>query len=578
MQGGGEQFRVGSTGGVNWRSGSAFASFDYLDANPLSLSDRSFIDLSVASGEATLSNENESFSFLGSIKQDITNRISFSVDLISSSRNTISRGSGFGVASDSESKIDVNSFILNSQLTYELSDQIIASIFIDYAEEESSRIDLLDPSAESVDQKNSLYTLEAQLSGTAFNLPAGNLGFAFGVLHRVEENEAFSSNPAIPESLNADRDVSAVYGELLLPLVGPEMAFALGDRVDISVAGRYVDYSDFGSNFSPKLGLSWILNDELGARLTYSESFRAPSLRDTAPVNDSLAANLLPSSLFTGLPPQDPRLPAGTAAALIVGGAGSLSEETAEIWSTGFEYEPSWLPGLRLEASYFDIEYTDRIETVRGFDAIFNPTFSSLLDIDPSSERIGNLLELPQFRNFLPFEPTADDFDIFIGPLTVNLSRRDISGFDLIGSYERETRFGSLNTSFNLTHIDEYLAQLTSRAPAIDEVGSLYRPSALRLRSTTGLDYNGISGSITLNYTDEGATSIDSWLTVDLSLAYAPEAEVGLFVGSRISLAVRNAFDEDPPFVGTTIDGLNFDSANANPFGRVVSLQLRKAF
>src|SRR5690606_34779492 len=43
-------------------------------------------------------------------------------------------------------------------------------------------------------------------------------------------------------------------------------------------AGRYSDYSTFGSQFTPKYGLRWQVADELLIRATYAEGFRAPSI------------------------------------------------------------------------------------------------------------------------------------------------------------------------------------------------------------------------------------------------------------------------------------------------------------
>jgi iron complex outermembrane recepter protein len=44
------------------------------------------------------------------------------------------------------------------------------------------------------------------------------------------------------------------------------------------LAGRYSEFSDFGSNFSSRIGLFWSLTDSFSLRGTYSESFKAPYL------------------------------------------------------------------------------------------------------------------------------------------------------------------------------------------------------------------------------------------------------------------------------------------------------------
>ena len=79
-------------------------------------------------------------------------------------------------------------------------------------------------------------------------------------------------------------------------------------------------------------------------------------------------------------------------------------------------------------------------------------------------------------------------------------------------------------------------------------------------------------------YTDnfnDPSRSVDSWTTVDLTVAYNIGDEKGVFSDTRLSLTARNLFNEDPPFVDT-FAGLGYDSVNANPLGRFLSLQISK--
>ncbi|TXD62609.1 TonB-dependent receptor [Polaribacter sp. IC066] len=50
------------------------------------------------------------------------------------------------------------------------------------------------------------------------------------------------------------------------------------DKFLVTLAGRYEDYSDFGNNFSWKLGSRYKITDDITIRGTYSTGFRAPSL------------------------------------------------------------------------------------------------------------------------------------------------------------------------------------------------------------------------------------------------------------------------------------------------------------
>lgn len=56
--------------------------------------------------------------------------------------------------------------------------------------------------------------------------------------------------------------------------------------------------------------------------------------------------------------------PVRWAALGVLTGDAALTEERADIFSSGLECQPSFAPGLRVEASYFDISYRDRVESV----------------------------------------------------------------------------------------------------------------------------------------------------------------------------------------------------------------------
>jgi len=76
------------------------------------------------------------------------------------------------------------------------------------------------------------------------------------------------------------------------------------------------------------------------------------------------------------------------------------------------------------------------------------------------------------------------------------------------------------------------------------------------------------------------ATRVSPWTTVDLNIGYKFVQTSGPLKGVRITFNASNLFDRDPPFVayitGQYTNG--YDPENASPLGRVVSLQLTKAW
>jgi len=120
---------------------------------------------------------------------------------------------------------------------------------------------------------------EAYVNATlpVFELPGGTANLAVGGEWRKEEyqdqydslQESGVILGSAGNSAGGDRFVKAVYSELLLPVV---------KDLDVTLAARYEKYSDYGSDFSPKLGVEWKAMPELKFRGSVGRGFRAPSL------------------------------------------------------------------------------------------------------------------------------------------------------------------------------------------------------------------------------------------------------------------------------------------------------------
>lgn len=97
-------------------------------------------------------------------------------------------------------------------------------------------------------------------------------------------------------------------------------------------------------------------------------------------------------------------------------------------------------------------------------------------------------------------------------------------------------------------------------------------------RGGVSLSENGWTGAFVANYVDgyrdnlsTSNRDVDSWLTYDARLSYrwrhSDES------ATEFALDIRNLADGDPPFVNNA-SGLAFDTLNASPLGRVVTLQV----
>ena len=594
-----EEFSIGAAGGANWGTGGLFVGIQYLDAKPLRSSERDFIDVDVANPDGSLGAKSEKLSAAASVNQTIRDGLSLHIDALLTNRESESDQQQFGQLTR---RGEQEAIYVNTRIDYQLSSDLTAQLFFDHSSENFERSDSRDDfgSTTKLVYENELSVLEGRLSGSLLELPAGAASFAIGGLLRDEgfnQIDNFDRVDGGERTLSPERDVVALYGEALLPIIDDEMLFPLAQRIDLSLAGRYEDYSDFGSTFNPKFGVYWGVNDDFAMRGSYSESFRAPIMSNLA-VPREYFIFAFPTSFLTSVeaPPQDPRLSAGTTSFLFSsGGNPSLTEESATAWNAGFEYAPSFVSGLSVTVNYFNVEYEDRIESVNLLDPVQVPEFSSLAQIPPDialvnaifldSERPGGV----PLTNVTPItDISPEDIQVLIENGFQNLSQRNVEGLDLNVSYVRETDVGTFDASLNASYVFEYQARVTEQTGLAEQVDLLYRPIDMRLRGSLSWFIQGFTVFSAINYQDSYqdnindaiANKIDSWTTFDLTLSYDSEDRFGnkLLNNTVLSLSIRNLFDENPPSVATPLDGLNYDPTNADPFGRFVSVALSKRF
>ena len=110
------------------------------------------------------------------------------------------------------------------------------------------------------------------------------------------------------------------------------------------------------------------------------------------------------------------------------------------------------------------------------------------------------------------------------------------------------------------------------------------QPINLRFRTSVGWQFHGWGAQVAANFTNSYIDTesvpqrrVDSWTTIDVQLGYDfPDEPASWLRGVRITLDARNVFNVDPPFLNNQVTFIGYDQENANPYGRQLSLQLRK--
>ncbi|MCG8506629.1 MAG: TonB-dependent receptor [Sphingomonadales bacterium] len=432
--------------------------------------------------------------------------------------------------------------------------------------------------------KSGIWTGNIVSDGSLFQLPGGAIKLALGANLDKYSLDSFTDTGPLGIIETADqRDVVAVFGEILVPLFDEDNRRPGLERLIVSASVRYEDYDDVGDTANPKVGLIWGPIDGLDIRGTYGTSFRAPDL-----VELDIASN--GTFIF---PLSDPSSPTGSTLSLILNGNNSeLENETATTWTVGFDYAPPSAPGLSFDLTYYNIDFDNRISSAfsAGFGILFQEQrFTSAIIRNPTEAQIDEACDVG-----------GTNFDIGFGPCRttaigaivdfrlINAAITKTDGLDFNIRYRFDAgNIGRLNLHMGGTYIFSFDEAFGPTAPIAELVNTVGNPIGLTLRnSVIWDDQNGLSAAIYLNYSDsytdnvsDPERKIESWTTVDLTLTYRTEgrlANVGLN-DIRLSLSIRNLFDTDPPFVNNPL-GIGYDPENASPLGRFISFTITKTW
>ena len=436
---------------------------------------------------------------------------------------------------------------------------------------------------------SAIWSVGAKLDGPLFDLPAGVVRAAFGAEYRVERYKVYEQqylDTATPVTLPVPdipgpRSVAAAYGELLIPVVDAGMGVPGVRRLDLSVAGRFEHYSDVGSTANPKVGLGLSVVSGVDLRLAYGTSFRAPSFNDLRYGPGEV--------IYAAEPLTDPKSPTGlTNTLLLVGNSPTLKPETATTWNAGLDLKPDGLPGFKASVSYFLVDFDNRIATPTNdiLSVLENrSTYAAVINTQPSAATIAAYYASPYFEN--PYNIPASAITTIVDNRVQNIARVHQDGLDFDAGYTHPIGPVTAGAGLGGTYILHVDQSVSAGAPTTNVVATIGEPVRLRLRGRVTAASGPYSGALFVNYTGAysnptftPAERVSSWTTVDAQLGYSLPAKSGVLHGVKLALNVSNLTNAAPPYVANFngISAVGYDSDNASPLGRVISLQLTKAW
>lgn len=381
---------------------------------------------------------------------------------------------------------------------------------LDYVETTTTRIG-----------KSTMKSLDFKASGSIFEMEHGDLMLAFGGEYR---EESISDNPddqflrgevfgTEATQANGSRDNMSVFGEMSIPVL---------DSLEVQLAARYEDYSDFGDTTNPKVSFFWSPMDDLSLRGSWGTAFRAPSLHQLGLGRTDESPNLVDTLRCSAIGNQDRACEPQEYTAIFEGNP-ELGPEESESYNLGLIYNIT--ENLNFSIDYYDYDITDII----GADTQF---VMDTYGLDP---------------NIVERRPTAIANDpgevIQVNDSYQNIGDLQTSGIDLDVRYNLDTEVGQFKFGYVLNYVLNFEDYKGTKE------GGFEQP---QMRWTTSVDWvkDDFSATAALNYIDsfeqEASLNlnkdVDAMTTLDASVNYFGIEDLVLTVGAT------NLTNEEPPF------------------------------
>ncbi len=389
-----------------------------------------------------------------------------------------------------------------------------------------------------------------------FDMEAGPVSMFVGAESRAIKysdqydslSEAGQIGGSAGNSAAGTRDIDSLFFETLVPLM---------DNLEMSIAGRYDDYSDYGSDFAPKVSFRFQPLDNLTLRASYGEGFRAPSL-PVLTSKDSFSAESVndPGSCAVLGQPDTCTLQVDT---FFIANP-NLESETSKQYSLGVAYEPvDW---FNFTLDYYDIEIDNRI---RSFGAQY--LIDSALAGDP----------LP------PGLAVNRTVTGAIDTITAGYGNQGLvenSGLDLNMRFNYELFGGNISTNFQVSHLLDYS---TDGGRDLTEDPGV---PATRAALNTLYSYGDWSAAWNVNmisdqYDDVAANAsggvdrtghVPTWVTHDLQLNYHAPWD------GKFTIGARNVFEKEPPIGLGAFGSRDYDFFLYDGFGRITYFRYTQTF
>lgn len=369
--------------------------------------------------------------------------------------------------------------------------------------------------------KSTMESIDFKISGPVMEMPSGELMIALGTEYR---EESISDNPddqflrgevfgTEATQANGSRDNLSLFAEVAIPVL---------DTLEVQIAVRYEDYSDFGTTTDPKISFLWSPLEDLSLRGSYGTAFRAPSLHQLGLGRTDESPNLVDTMRCDAIGNQDRACDPQEYTAVFEGNP-DLGPETSESYNLGVIYNIT--DDLNFTLDYYNYDITDIIDSDTQFVMDTYGLDGTIVERRPTSiaNDPGEVIQV------------NDSFQ--------NIGDLQTSGIDLDLRYNLETGAGTFNFGYVLNYV------LSFEDHKNTQEGGFEQP---QMRWTTSIDWvlDDVSARAAINYIDSFeqeaslnlSQKVDAMVTLDASINYFGFEDLVLTVGAT------NLTNEEPPF------------------------------
>jgi iron complex outermembrane recepter protein len=393
-----------------------------------------------------------------------------------------------------------------------------------------------------------------------FDLPAGPASIALGVEWRREDyadiydqqSAAGNIGGSSGNSSAGQRRQNSAFFEALLPIT---------EQLELNLAGRYDDYSDFDAEFSPRVALRYQPFDKLTLRASWGQGYRAPTL-DILHQQSAYSADFIvhqPSCEALGL-----EWPCVTQTNSFRQANPDLEAESSNQISAGMVFEPfSWLNG---SLDYYNITVNNSVIFLNAGQVI-------------GREESG--LYLP---DFMYSERTEDGAIIRVFTGNFNEGKIETAGLDLnLRSRFDLGHYGRMSNNLQLSYLLDY--RLNGGPNLAGATTTPAGPSRPEFRAVLNNNWNWGNFGLgwTINWTDSYAASftiVDDQLETDGKVATWLSHDIqGTWYtpwNGELTMGVRNVTDRDPS-LNPNMD-VGYDRNLYDPWGRVPYIRYTQSF